>query len=66
MTAVDTEAPRSQASQNIGRVARVIGPIVDIEFPPDGIPEMYNALTTTLSLSAMAPNSWGPATRKPR
>lgn len=50
MTAVDTEAPRSQASQNVGRVARVIGPIVDIEFPPDGIPEMFNALTTTLHL----------------
>ena len=50
MTAVDTEAPRSQASQNVGRVARVIGPIVDIEFPPDGIPEMYNALNTTLKL----------------
>jgi len=35
-----------------GRVARVIGPVVDIEFPGDALPEMYNALTTTIDLSA--------------
>jgi F-type H+-transporting ATPase subunit beta len=27
-----------------GRVARVIGPVVDVEFPVDAMPEMYNAL----------------------
>ncbi|MFB7127547.1 F0F1 ATP synthase subunit beta [Kitasatospora xanthocidica] len=27
-----------------GRVARVIGPVVDVEFPVDAIPDMYNAL----------------------
>jgi F-type H+/Na+-transporting ATPase subunit beta len=27
-----------------GRVARVIGPVVDVEFPVDAIPSMYNAL----------------------
>ncbi|WP_371479518.1 F0F1 ATP synthase subunit beta [Kitasatospora sp. NBC_00315] len=27
-----------------GRVARVIGPVVDVEFPVDAIPNMYNAL----------------------
>ncbi|MFB7376785.1 F0F1 ATP synthase subunit beta [Kitasatospora purpeofusca] len=27
-----------------GRVARVIGPVVDVEFPVDAIPEMFNAL----------------------
>ena len=36
----------------MGRIARVIGPIVDIEFPPDAIPEIYNALKTTVDLSA--------------
>ncbi|MCI6584106.1 MAG: F0F1 ATP synthase subunit beta [Mobiluncus sp.] len=30
-----------------GRIARVIGPVVDIEFPPDQLPDMYNALTVT-------------------
>lgn len=27
-----------------GRVARVIGPVVDVEFPVDAMPDMYNAL----------------------
>ncbi|MER8183743.1 F0F1 ATP synthase subunit beta [Kitasatospora sp. NPDC094015] len=27
-----------------GRVARVIGPVVDVEFPVDAIPDMFNAL----------------------
>lgn len=26
----------------VGRIARVTGAIVDIEFPPDAIPDMYN------------------------
>jgi F-type H+-transporting ATPase subunit beta len=28
----------------VGRVARVIGPVVDVEFPADAMPEIYNAL----------------------
>jgi F-type H+-transporting ATPase subunit beta len=28
-----------------GRVVRVIGPVVDVEFPPDALPEIHNALT---------------------
>src|SRR5687767_2682714 len=27
-----------------GRVVRVIGPVVDVEFPPSGLPEIYTAL----------------------
>ncbi|CAM5309157.1 ATP synthase subunit beta OS=Streptomyces chartreusis OX=1969 GN=atpD PE=3 SV=1 [Streptomyces chartreusis] len=27
-----------------GRVARVIGPVVDVEFPVDAMPDIYNAL----------------------
>jgi F-type H+/Na+-transporting ATPase subunit beta len=33
-----------------GRIARVNGPVVDIEFPHDAIPEIYNALTTDIQL----------------
>ena len=33
-----------------GRIARVTGPVVDIEFPHDGIPGIYNALTTEINL----------------
>ncbi len=33
-----------------GRVVRVIGPVVDAEFPPDGIPEIDNALVVERTL----------------
>ena len=33
-----------------GRVLRVIGPVVDVEFPPDGLPEINNALTVERTL----------------
>ena len=36
-----TEAPKQGGT---GRVARVIGPVVDVEFAPDEMPEIYNAL----------------------
>ena len=35
----------------VGRIARVTGAIVDIEFPPDAIPDMYNALKVEVNLS---------------
>ena len=34
-----------------GRVARVIGPVVDIEFPADAMPAIFNALTVEVTLS---------------
>ncbi len=34
-----------------GRVARVVGPVVDVEFPPDAIPALYNALHVELDLA---------------
>jgi F-type H+-transporting ATPase subunit beta len=43
----DTEAPAG----GIGRVSRVIGPVVDIEFPIDQMPEIYNALTVEISVN---------------
>ena len=33
-----------------GRVARVTGPVVDVEFPVEGMPEIYNALTVEVDL----------------
>jgi F-type H+-transporting ATPase subunit beta len=35
----------------VGRVVRVIGPVVDAEFPRDAMPEMYNALHVDVTLS---------------
>ena len=34
----------------VGRIARVTGPVVDIEFPHDSIPDIYNALQTTITI----------------
>ncbi|MBD3689932.1 F0F1 ATP synthase subunit beta [Nanchangia anserum] len=34
----------------VGRVARVTGSIVDVEFAPDAMPDMYNALRTTITM----------------
>ena len=52
MTATTVEAPvEHQSGPGVGRVARVIGPVVDIEFPEDAIPDIYNALTVDIDLS---------------
>ena len=32
------------AEQKIGRVVQVIGPVLDVEFEPEHLPEIYNAL----------------------
>src|SRR5215218_3946443 len=47
-TVEDTQATSGQGST--GRIARVIGPVVDIEFPSDSMPEMYNLLECELDL----------------
>ena len=49
MTATVTETPQTQGTA--GRISRVIGPVVDVEFPLDSVPAIYNALTTEVSLS---------------
>ena len=35
------------ADQNIGKVVQVIGPVLDVEFEPEHLPEIYNALRLT-------------------
>ncbi len=42
---VDTKA-------GVGRVVRVIGPVVDVEFPRDAMPAIFNALKVDVTLSA--------------
>lgn len=41
----------SQKTPGVGRIARVIGPVVDLEFPPDQMPAMYNALHVDVDLT---------------
>src|SRR3954449_3725690 len=43
MTATATEQS-STAQGGTGRVVRVIGPVIDVEFAPDEMPEIHNAL----------------------
>ena len=48
MTAV---AEPKKAETGVGRVVRVIGPVVDAEFPRDAMPSIYNALHVDVTLS---------------
>ncbi|MCW2784259.1 MAG: atpD [Marmoricola sp.] len=50
MTATTEERGTEITEGGVGRIARVIGPVVDIEFPADAMPEMYNMLKTELEL----------------
>jgi F-type H+-transporting ATPase subunit beta len=45
-TAIATEKKKApgEKAQNIGRVVQVIGPVLDVEFEPEHLPEIYNAL----------------------
>ena len=31
-------------AQNAGKVVQVIGPVIDVEFEPEQLPELYTAL----------------------
>ena len=35
-----------------GRIVRIVGPVVDVEFPPDQLPAIYNALTVDAKTEA--------------
>src|ERR1700749_538981 len=53
MTATDENTPESgDTVASTGRVARVIGPVVDVEFPADQMPEIYYALHVDVSVDA--------------
>jgi F-type H+-transporting ATPase subunit beta len=43
-TAVADTKPDTTPAGGVGRVSRVIGPVVDVEFPVDQMPDIYNAL----------------------
>jgi len=49
-TAEHAAAAGGADGQNTGRVARVIGPVVDIEFSAQDMPEIYNALHVDVTL----------------
>jgi F-type H+/Na+-transporting ATPase subunit beta len=49
-TADTSAAGRSAGAGATGRVARVIGPVVDVEFATEEMPEIYNALHVDVKL----------------
>jgi len=54
MTAAVTQENTSRAGAGTGRVARIIGPVVDVEFPRGSIPELFNALHAQVTLPSVA------------
>src|SRR5579875_1845803 len=51
MTATaENTAESTGGAPGTGRVARVIGPVVDVEFSSDSMPEIYNALHVDVTI----------------
>jgi F-type H+/Na+-transporting ATPase subunit beta len=47
-----TAAADTESRAGTGRVTRVIGPVVDAEFPRDAMPDIFNALRADVALTA--------------
>ena len=58
MSTITTEHEADQAQQpgGVGRISRVIGPVVDVEFSVDSMPEIYALLTTQVELGGETKN----------
>ena len=52
MTATEEQTADEAARGGTGRVVRVIGPVVDVEFPAEQIPGIYNALNVDVTWQA--------------
>jgi F-type H+-transporting ATPase subunit beta len=50
MTTTEENTAGAATSEGTGRVVRVIGPVVDVEFPAEQIPGIYNALHVDVKL----------------
>jgi F-type H+-transporting ATPase subunit beta len=49
-----TETTTDASDRQPGRIARVIGPVVDIEFGRNSLPALYNALTVQIELGELS------------
>jgi F-type H+/Na+-transporting ATPase subunit beta len=49
-----SETEADTGGQAVGRVVRVIGPVVDVEFGRNSIPAIFNALTVEISLGELS------------
>ena len=50
MTATVSDNQAAASTGGVGRIARVIGPVVDVEFPPDQMPDIMNALLVDVEI----------------
>ncbi|MDP9118175.1 MAG: F0F1 ATP synthase subunit beta, partial [Actinomycetota bacterium] len=53
-TLFESDTETAEAPTASGRVVRVIGPVVDVEFGRNSLPALYNALTTEISLGELS------------
>src|SRR6476619_4469392 len=51
---VTEDRPTNQQTQAAGRVVRVTGPVVDVEFPRDAMPDLFNALKVDVELADLS------------
>ena len=51
MTVTEDRPTSSQTQASTGRVMRVTGPVVDVEFPRDAMPDLFNALEVEVTLA---------------
>jgi len=54
ITANDSATETESTSGGVGRVVRVIGPVVDVEFGRNDLPALYNALTVDVELGELS------------
>src|SRR6201995_4533728 len=47
-------AEKKTGADTAGRVVRVTGPVVDVEFPRGAVPELFNALHAEISYGELA------------
>src|SRR5256886_5819977 len=47
--------PAAEPKTNTGKVVQVIGPVLDVEFQPEHLPELYNALRIAYAGAGAAP-----------
>ena len=45
------EGTEKNSSGSVGRITRILGPVVDVEFPRGEVPDLFNALTFDLELN---------------
>src|SRR4051812_26229801 len=54
MTVTEDRSTTSQTQAGAGRVVRVTGPVVDVEFPRDAMPDLFNALKVDVTLADLS------------